>query len=495
MNKIIKLVLITLCFSASAKITRSQIQFFDSVKTVVSSSTYDYKNPVFSNDNNGYFSEFYWLFYERHNGNSSDIIVRKARYSSFEDEIVITNTSNTLNINPSYNRGMLVWQSNVRGNWDLYYSVLSGSNWSTPALIDSSYSDETYPSVKNNNLSQNFYYLAFKRNNSIGFKRFITSSGIWDNDTLVTEGINEDITPIIMDGNFSNQSVIYFLRKYTGGMTRLNQKVFYDNYNGGKVTWENTFEIYQPNPQNNLSISYSFSEFLTYSYDTLGSKHILISSLNGQNAKGIVTKNIPGKHIRGKGTLMPIITDEITYYFSAFSSLSRSSDSLLFTFINRAGSGNNNPLYKRVYIGDTSAVVRFDVSQPIFQQSWFFYRIKTIWEKTSGGRTSLVESYLTDLINDIANNNSIANGFYLKQNYPNPFNPVTNLEFGISDLGFVSLKIYDLLGKEVTTLVNEVLTPGTYKYTFNASDLSSGIYYYKLSVNGFTDTKRLTVVK
>ena len=495
MNKFIKLVLLAICFSASASPTSSQIQFYDSVKTVVSSSNYDYKNPVFSNDYTGSFSEYYWLFYERHNGTSSEIIARKMRYSSYDEEIVITNTSNALNINPTYDGGMLVWQSNARGNWDLYYSVLSGSNWSSPALIDSSSEDETNPSVKNNNLSQNFSYVAFKRNNSIGFKRFVSSSGIWDNDTIVTAGTNEDVAPIIMEGNFSNQSVIYFLRKYSGGMTRLNQKVFYDNYNGGNVTWENTFEIYQPNTQNNLSISYSFNEFLTYSYDTLGSRHILISSLNGQNIKGVVTKNVPGKHIRGKGTLMPIITDEITYYFSAFSSLSRSSDSLSFTFINRPGSGNNNPQFKKIYIGDTSTVVRFDVSQPIFQQSWYFYRIKTVWEKTSGGRTSLVESYMTDYLSDITNNSSAAVGFYLIQNYPNPFNPVTNLEFGIPDLGFVSLKVYDVLGKVVRTLVNENKPAGYYKVEFDGSDLPSGIYFYKLEAGEFVETKRMILLK
>jgi len=91
--------------------------------------------------------------------------------------------------------------------------------------------------------------------------------------------------------------------------------------------------------------------------------------------------------------------------------------------------------------------------------------------------------------------NSTVGLFLLDQNYPNPFNPSTNLEFGISDLGFVSLKIYDLLGKEVTTLVNEVLDPGTYKYTFDASDLSSGIYYYKMEAEGFSETKRMTVLK
>ena len=85
--------------------------------------------------------------------------------------------------------------------------------------------------------------------------------------------------------------------------------------------------------------------------------------------------------------------------------------------------------------------------------------------------------------------------FTLEQNYPNPFNPSTNLEFGISKSGFVSLKIYDVLGKEISTLVNTNLQTGTYKYTFDAKGLTSGIYFYTLSTDGFTETKRMSLIK
>ncbi|MBK6773674.1 MAG: T9SS type A sorting domain-containing protein [Ignavibacteria bacterium] len=71
----------------------------------------------------------------------------------------------------------------------------------------------------------------------------------------------------------------------------------------------------------------------------------------------------------------------------------------------------------------------------------------------------------------------------LSQNYPNPFNPVTNLEFGISKSGFVSLKIYDVIGRELFTLVNESKQPGYYKIKFDAGNLSSGVYFYRLVVS------------
>jgi hypothetical protein len=89
----------------------------------------------------------------------------------------------------------------------------------------------------------------------------------------------------------------------------------------------------------------------------------------------------------------------------------------------------------------------------------------------------------------------VPEGFELGQNYPNPFNPVTNIGLRIADFGFVSLKIYGISGKEVAVLVNENLSAGTYNVDFNASQLSSGTYFYRVEVNGFTDVKKMIIVK
>ncbi len=85
--------------------------------------------------------------------------------------------------------------------------------------------------------------------------------------------------------------------------------------------------------------------------------------------------------------------------------------------------------------------------------------------------------------------------FNLAQNYPNPFNPSTIINFSIPKAGLVTLKVYDLLGQEVTTLVNEELAAGTYKTDFDASNLTSGIYFYTIRSNNFIDTKKMTLVK
>ena len=84
----------------------------------------------------------------------------------------------------------------------------------------------------------------------------------------------------------------------------------------------------------------------------------------------------------------------------------------------------------------------------------------------------------------------VPNGYLLHQNCPNPFSPSTRIKYQIIEPGYVSLKVYDILGNEFTTLVNEEISPGTYEATFDASGLSSGIYFYTLRTGSFAETKR-----
>jgi hypothetical protein len=90
---------------------------------------------------------------------------------------------------------------------------------------------------------------------------------------------------------------------------------------------------------------------------------------------------------------------------------------------------------------------------------------------------------------------NIPQDFQLTQNYPNPFNPSTKIRYSISAPGLVTLKIYDILGNEVGTLVDNELAAGTYEATFNAIDMASGVYFYKLEAGGFTKTMKMMIMK
>ena len=92
-------------------------------------------------------------------------------------------------------------------------------------------------------------------------------------------------------------------------------------------------------------------------------------------------------------------------------------------------------------------------------------------------------------------NSTVPDKYSLSQNYPNPFNPTTTIEFTLPQKEFVTITIFDVLGNEVTTLIKEELSAGLHKIEFNASELTSGVYIYKLIAGSFTQTKKMTLMK
>ncbi len=112
--------------------------------------------------------------------------------------------------------------------------------------------------------------------------------------------------------------------------------------------------------------------------------------------------------------------------------------------------------------------------------------------QTARANTCFVINTLVGVTN---NTNTIPEIYTLNQNYPNPFNPVTQIKYGIPKQGLVTMKVYDILGREITKLVNEVKAPGSYIVDFDGSNLSSGVYFYKLEANGFVDVKRMMLIK
>lgn len=101
------------------------------------------------------------------------------------------------------------------------------------------------------------------------------------------------------------------------------------------------------------------------------------------------------------------------------------------------------------------------------------------------------------MITGTGNNSAltIPDSYQLSQNYPNPFNPSTKINFTIPVNGQVSLKVYNILGKEVMSLVNDIMPAGKHEITFNGSNLNSGTYFYRLQSGNFVETKKMLLVK
>ena len=114
--------------------------------------------------------------------------------------------------------------------------------------------------------------------------------------------------------------------------------------------------------------------------------------------------------------------------------------------------------------------------------------------RTASDHFPKVSDLSFDTITSVTHKNYLAE-FELEQNYPNPFNPSTSIEFRIPESGFVSLKVYDILGNNVATLFNNYLFVGKHKVDFNASGLPSGIYFYQLKTGNYLETKKMILLK
>jgi len=114
------------------------------------------------------------------------------------------------------------------------------------------------------------------------------------------------------------------------------------------------------------------------------------------------------------------------------------------------------------------------------------------WVANTAGATGRITQSLTSVYN---NGNTLSDSYWLGNNFPNPFNPTTKISYALPKSGLVTLRVYDILGKEVATLVNEVKNAGNYSIDFNASNFTNGVYFYKLETNGFADVKRMVLLK
>jgi hypothetical protein len=118
-----------------------------------------------------------------------------------------------------------------------------------------------------------------------------------------------------------------------------------------------------------------------------------------------------------------------------------------------------------------------------------------IW-KNNNWLNSSRDVYTFETVLGVAEGNPlVAHRFSLEQNYPNPFNPSTEIRFDVAHQGAVSLKVYDVLGQEIATLVNETKMPGEYTVRWDASEFPSGIYFYRLVAGNFSETKKLALVR
>ena len=151
---------------------------------------------------------------------------------------------------------------------------------------------------------------------------------------------------------------------------------------------------------------------------------------------------------------------------------------------------------------DTTLNSSFVEVKNLSNNTKYFWRVRALLNSTPGSWSD-IWNFEATIVTGIENNKTLPKDFTLSQNYPNPFNPSTVISYSIPSVGIrqqpddlsVLIRVFDVLGREVATLVNKVQTAGNYKVTFNATHLSSGIYFYRMEAGDFVQTKKLVLLK
>ena len=209
----------------------------------------------------------------------------------------------------------------------------------------------------------------------------------------------------------------------------------------------------------------SFYQFSSLYYGFAGGANLLSTTNSGNNWN---QRGAPGAgNFSGISTLLVPMIQGVWYVRNGSSVIERN-----FT---------NDSIWTQEYTASAGTYWHISAGKP--GVGW--------WAVRSNGGISYRQPIM-----DIKNISSETPGKYsLSQNYPNPFNPTTNIRYQITNNSFVSLKIFDIQGTEIATLVNNKQTPGTYEVSFDGSTYSSGVYFYTLSTRDFKETKRMILVK
>jgi hypothetical protein len=170
------------------------------------------------------------------------------------------------------------------------------------------------------------------------------------------------------------------------------------------------------------------------------------------------------------------------------------------------GVGSFQPNGEPVYDGSKSNWVKEDISLADYISSQFKIRFRL---RTDGGTTrdgwfvDDIGVFIYSILTETSDDEEPVYQFGLEQNYPNPFNPITKIKYsipsviasGMKQSQYVILKVYDIIGNQVATLVDEEKSAGRYEIEFDATGITSGIYFYKLQTGSFVETKKMLLLK
>ena len=447
--------------------------------------------------------------------------------------VSLTSHNNARCIASSGDSVHVVWHDNRDGNYEIYYkrSTDGGSSWGADTRLTNNSFYSGYSSVSVSGQVVHVIWLDDRDGNTeIYYKRSINGGSSWEADTRLTNSsllseypsvsVSGQTAHVVWVDSRDGNSEIYYKRSTDGGSswgadTRLTNNSSLSEDPCVSVSGQVIHIVFYDNRDGNYEIYYKRSTDggSSWGADMRLTNNALISgrpsvSISGQFVHVLWHDNRDGNYeIYNKRSTDGGLSWEADTRLTNNSSLSEYpavsvSGQVVHAVWNDSRDGNPELYYKRSIDGGSSwgADTRLTNST---NSSYYpsvaisGQTVHIVWSDMRDGNSEIY--YKRDPTGNpvgIQNiSNEIPKGFSLEQNYPNPFNPVTNIKFSIPRSGSVKLVVFDVQGKQVTELVNGNYNAGSYKADFDAAQLSSGVYFYKIEAEGFTDVKKMTLVK
>jgi hypothetical protein len=428
----------------------------------------------------------------------------------------------------------IVWYDNRDGNYEIYYkrSTDEGVNWGADTRLTNNSAASRNPAIA---VSGSVVHVLWQderdgSNGEIYYKRSTDAGISWGADTRMTNNAAYSVNPsvavygsvvhVVWHDTRDGNEEIYYKRSSDAGVswgadTRLtnstsdsysasvavsgslvhvswtdfhdgNGEIYYKRSTDAGVTWGADTRLTN-NPAYSIYPSVAVSSSFV---------HVVWYENRDDNYEVYYKRSIDGGITWGADTRLTNNSDSSWHPTVAVSG------SVVHIVWTDNREGNREIFYKRSTDGGVSWGVDTRLTNNLSDSRLSSIAVSgsfvhVVWRDNRDGNSEIYyKRNPTGNTIGIKNISSeIPSSYSLQQNYPNPFNPATNIKFAIPKNEFVKITVFDMLGKEIETLVNEQLAPGTYETNWNASNYPSGVYFYKLSAGDFSETKKMLLLK